>query len=199
MSARSRERGFTLVEVIVVVAVIAILAAILTPYITKYIEDSRTAKARNEVQVIGSAMANFYKDVGRWPYANNAAANPATNFNGVYSGAAAPTAAFFGAAAGWPAVGAANWNGLDTHLFTNGHNYTAAGDLRWNGPYATQLPTDPWGHPYVINAVQFVQAPPPAAQIPVWVMSAGPNGVIDTNIAAGTITPTLDDIGFRIR
>ncbi len=198
MSARNRKRGFTLVEVIVVVAVIAILAAILTPYITKYIEDSRTAKAKNEAQVIGAAMASFYKDVGRWPYANNAVANPATNFNGVYTGppgTPAPAAAFF-VGAGWPGAGVANWNLLDTHLNTRGHNYLATGDLKWSGPYAAPLPLDPWGRPYVVNAVQFGQASPPT--IPVWVMSAGPNGVIDTNIAAGTNTPALDDVGFRI-
>ena len=198
MSGRSKERGFTLVEVIVVVAVIAILAAILTPYITKYIDDSRVAKARNETQVIGAAMASFYKDLGRWPYANNAAANPTTNFTGVYTGPAttpAPTAAFF-VGTGW----LASWNNLDTHLTARNHNYPANGDVKWNGPYSAPLPVDPWGHPYVVNADKFVQPPPAAGAqlIPVWVMSAGPNGLIDTNIAAGTNTPTLDDIGFRI-
>lgn len=199
MNGRSKQRGFTLVEVIVVVAVIAILAAVLTPYITKYIDDSRVAKAKNETQVIGAAMASFYKDVGRWPNATNATTAPTVNFGGVHTGTVTPAATLFGAATGWAAAGAANWTPLDQHLFQNQHQYPPTGDQRWNGVYATQLPFDPWGRPYVINAAQFVQPPPPAAQIPVWVLSAGPNGVINTNIAAGTITPTLDDIGFRIR
>jgi len=55
---KRNEKGFTLIEVVVVVAVIAILAAVLTPYITKYIDDSKIAKARNEVQVIGAAMSD---------------------------------------------------------------------------------------------------------------------------------------------
>jgi len=150
------EKGFTLIEVVVVVAVIAILAAVLTPYITKYIDDSKIAKARNETQA----------------------------------------AAFFGAATGWTAAGA-GWNSLDTHLVTNGHTYPATGDTRWAGPYAITLPVDPWGRPYVINAANFttVVVPP----IPVWVLSAGPNGVVETNIAAATTVTGGDDIGFRVR
>ena len=58
------EKGFTLIEVVVVVAVIAILAAVLTPYITKYIDDSKIAKARNETQVVAAAVTNAYKVTG---------------------------------------------------------------------------------------------------------------------------------------
>ena len=202
MRKRTRENGFTLVEVVVVIGVIAILAAVLTPYITKYLEDSKTAKAKNETQVIGAAVAIFYKDVARWPNWVDAQAS-AVVYGGLYTGGTAPTAALFSATGtGWAAIGAANWNQLDTHLITNGavapnHNYVTTGDLRWNGPYATVLPLDPWGRSYIINATQFVQVA--GANVPVWVMSAGPNGTIDTPIAAATTTPTGDDVGFRIR
>jgi prepilin-type N-terminal cleavage/methylation domain-containing protein len=202
MRGRTRENGFTLVEVVVVIGVIAILAAILTPYITKYIEDSKTAKAKNEAQVIGAAVAIFYKDVARWPNWVNAQTSVVT-YGGLYTGGTAPAAALFSATGtGWAAIGAANWNQLDTHLITNGvaapnHNYVAAGELRWNGPYATSLPLDPWGRPYIINSAQFVQAA--GSNIPAWVMSAGTNGTIDTPVAAATTTPTGDDVGFRIR
>jgi len=185
------------VEIIVVIGVIAILAAILTPYVTKYIDDSRVAKARNETQVIGAAMASFYKDLGRWPNRINAT----TNYNGVYAGTVAPTAAMGIGLLGWAAAGAGQWNALDTHLQTNGHAYPAIPlDPAWRGPYATQLPNDPWGRPYVINAQWFVQPPPPALPIPVWAMSAGPDGVLNTTVGAGgQTTPQGDDIGFRIR
>ncbi len=194
---KGNEAGFTLIEVVVVVAVIAILAAVLTPYITKYIDDSKIAKARNEVQVIAAAVTNAYKDLGRWPNRINAT----TDYGGLYTGATTPAGAFFGAATGWTAAGA-GWNALDTHLVTNGHGYpapTTAGDTKWTGPYATTLPVDPWGRPYVINAANFTSATTPPT--PVWVLSAGPNGVVNTSIAttpAATVT-AVDDIGFRVR
>jgi prepilin-type N-terminal cleavage/methylation domain-containing protein len=189
---KRNEKGFTLIEVVVVVAVIAILAAVLTPYITKYIDDSKVAKARNEVQVIAAAVTNAYKDLGRWPNQNT----PPPDYGGLYTGPTTPPAAFFGAATGWTAAGA-GWNALDTHLVTNGHAYPATGDTKWAGPYATTLPVDPWGRPYVINAANFTSVVVPP--IPTWVLSAGPNGLIETNIAAATTVTGGDDIGFRVR
>ena len=187
------EKGFTLIEVVVVVAVIAILAAVLTPYITKYIDDSKTAKARNETQVVAAAVTNAYKDLGRWPNRNTAV----TDYGALYTGIVLPAATFISAAAtGWTAAGA-GWNSLDTHLVTNGHAYPAAGDTKWAGPYATTLPVDPWGRPYVINAANFTSVVVPP--IPTWVLSAGPNGLIETNIAAATTVTGGDDIGFRVR
>ena len=195
---KRNEKGFTLIEVVVVVAVIAILAAVLTPYITKYIDDSKIAKTRNETQVIAAAVTNAYKDLGRWPNRINAA----TDYGGLFTGAAAstPLAPFFGAATGWAAPGAP-WNSLDTHLVTNGHAYPVApSDVKWAGPYAATLPLDPWGRPYVINAANFqIQPAAPAAPIPVWILSAGPNGIVETNIAAATTVTGGDDIGFRVR
>jgi prepilin-type N-terminal cleavage/methylation domain-containing protein len=190
---KRNEKGFTLIEVVVVVAVIAILAAILTPYITKYIDDSRIAKARNEAQVIAAAVTNAYKDLGHWPNWNdNTGSAP---YGGLYTGTVTPAAAFL-AAAGWAAAGAL-WSPLDNQLVTNGPLYPTTGDTKWSGPYATTLPADPWGKPYVINAANFTTVTTPPT--PVWVLSAGPNGVIDTPIATTTTVTGGDDIGFRVR
>ncbi|MEK6779065.1 MAG: prepilin-type N-terminal cleavage/methylation domain-containing protein [Candidatus Deferrimicrobiota bacterium] len=192
MRKRRSNAGFTLIEVVVVVAVIAILAAILTPFITKYISDSQVARAKNEAQVVAAAVTNAYKDLGRWPNRLNAT----TNYGGVYSGTVTPTAAFFGTATGWTAAGA-GWDAMNNHLVQNLRGYPATGDNRWAGPYSTQLPNDPWGRPYVINAANFTSTAVPP--IPVWVLSAGVNGVVETNIAAATTVTGGDDVGVRIR
>lgn len=189
---RQREQGFTLIEVVVVVAVIAILAAILTPYITKYIDDSKVAKAKNETQVIGATVVNAYKDLGRWPNRQNAT----TDYTLLYTGTGAPPAALFGAAAGWVRT---RQDTVNNHLVTNSRGYPATGDLRWAGPYATTLPLDPWGRAYVVNAANFATSTSPPT--PVWVLSAGANGVIETTVsnAAAWSVPGGDDIGYRLR
>jgi general secretion pathway protein G len=191
---KRNEKGFTLIEVLVVVAVIAILAAVLTPYITKYIDDSKIAKARNEAQVIGAAMTNFYKDTGVWPNRNAAGVVGVLPY---YTGTTTPTAAaiFTAVPVVVPAVvawaGSATAVPLDNSLLTNGTGsaYPASGDLQWRGPYVgSALPADPWGRPYMVNV---------AAAGPIWVLSAGPNGKVQT-LVTGTVV-IGDDIGFRVR
>ncbi len=188
---KRREAGFTLIEVVVVVAVIAILAAVLTPYITKYIDDSRVAKARNEVQVIGGALTNFYKDTGVWP--SRSATGGAVAY--LYTGTISPsTAGIFSAT---PAVvpPVAPWSGtgtyLDNSLLTNGtgNAYPPNGDMQWKGPYVGgALPVDPWGKPYIVNY---------AASGPIWVLSAGANLKVQTAVTDNVVKG--DDIGFRVR
>ena len=193
---KRNEKGFTLIEVVVVVAVIAILAAVLTPYITKYIDDSKVAKARNEVQVIGGAMTNFYKDTGTWPNHNPVTGAVVATVL-LYTGTTTPAAAaVFGGALPSPPPPVAAWAGtvytLDNSLLVNGPTgaaYAASGDLSWRGPYVgSALPVDPWGKPYVVNI---------AAAGPIWILSAGTNGKVQTlatdNVVIG------DDIGFRVR
>lgn len=188
---KRNEKGFTLIEVVVVVAVIAILAAVLTPYITKYIDDSRIAKARNEAQVVGAAMTNFFKDTGIWPSRNATGAAVAV----LYTGTTTPAAATIFTAVPPVVPPVANWAGavatLDNSLLVNGtgNAYPAVGDLRWAGPYVgSALPADPWGRPYMVNV---------AAAGPIWVLSAGPNGKVQTAVTATVVIG--DDIGFRVR
>ena len=57
-------RGFTLVEVSIIVMALAILSAILLPQIGVFLRDARFARAREDVAAIGVAMMQWLKDTG---------------------------------------------------------------------------------------------------------------------------------------
>ena len=66
-------RGFTIVELVVVVVAILILSAIVVPLAINAIEEARIANAQNDVRAIGKAILKFEKDLGRFPMFTSAA------------------------------------------------------------------------------------------------------------------------------
>jgi len=62
---KSRDhRGFTLVEVSIIVMSLAILSSILLPQIGVFLRDARFARAREDVAALGVAMMQLLKDTG---------------------------------------------------------------------------------------------------------------------------------------
>jgi hypothetical protein len=57
------------------------------------------------------------------------------------------------------------------------------------------VPVDPWGNCYVVN-IGVLRTTEPAT---LWVLSAGPNGVIDTPFRAESASPVADDVAALVR
>jgi len=62
-----KDKGFTLIELIVVIAIIGILAAIIAPNAFKAIEKAKVAKAVSDFKTIKTATYALYADTGQWP------------------------------------------------------------------------------------------------------------------------------------
>lgn len=64
-----KARGFTLVELLIVVAIMAILAVIAIPTYMKRIEEARVTRAIYEVRGLCTAVCAFEADTGAYPTA----------------------------------------------------------------------------------------------------------------------------------
>ena len=64
------ERGFTLLEMMVVVAIIAILAAILIPNFTRARAQAMTSACMGNIKTIATALELYYTDNQQYPDAN---------------------------------------------------------------------------------------------------------------------------------
>jgi general secretion pathway protein G len=63
----ARARGFTLIEIMVVVVIIGLLAAIIVPNVIEKVEEARVAKAKQDIQGIETALTMFRLDNSRYP------------------------------------------------------------------------------------------------------------------------------------
>jgi type II secretion system protein G len=73
---REAERGFTLIELMIVVAIIAILAGILIPNFVNARSQAQTAACESNLRAIATALELYYADNQVYPTASNAAVQP---------------------------------------------------------------------------------------------------------------------------
>lgn len=69
---RRGEKGFTLMELLIVVAVLGVLAAVLVPRLGAFLSSGQMAAANTEVANVETAALAFYADTnGDWPTTTN--------------------------------------------------------------------------------------------------------------------------------
>ncbi len=67
MNTLRRVRGFTLIEVMVVMVIIGILAAVIVPKIMSRPNEARVVAAKNDIRSIVSALKLYRLDNGQYP------------------------------------------------------------------------------------------------------------------------------------
>lgn len=64
---RRARRGFTLIELMIVVAIIGILAAVAVPSFIDATDEARVARIQADLSTIGAAVEIYYAKNGRYP------------------------------------------------------------------------------------------------------------------------------------
>lgn len=64
---RRRERGFTLIEIMIVVIIIGLLAGLVGPRLFGKLTQAKQKSAKAQIELFGTALDAFRLDVGRYP------------------------------------------------------------------------------------------------------------------------------------
>jgi general secretion pathway protein G len=85
----SSSRGFSLIELLVVIIILGLLAGLVGPRLFGRVGQSKQAAARAQIELFGAALDQYRLDVGSYPSSGNGldalVKNPnVTNWNGPY-------------------------------------------------------------------------------------------------------------------
>ncbi len=90
IGSRSRRRGFTLVELLVVLAILGLLVGLVGPQVMKALGGSKTKTARIQIEDLSATLDIYRLELGRYPTTNDGLqalvenTAGASNWNGPY-------------------------------------------------------------------------------------------------------------------
>jgi general secretion pathway protein G len=64
---RQSERGFTLVEMLVVITIIALIMALVGPRVLNYLAESKAKTAKIQIESLATALDLYFLDAGQYP------------------------------------------------------------------------------------------------------------------------------------
>ena len=190
-----KRKGFTVIELLVVMVIIAMLAAMLLPALRKARAKAAIDRAKNEMAAIASAIITAKNDIGYYVRIcdlSDATLPPYVYFNGTDDDTSTTS----------PLTSGHPWDG-PYQVFQEGSVFSASrgslptidGATGWS-LVATDLygtPLDPWGHPYLVAYNQSDKV--------MIIYSAGPDGKIQTNAGdkQAPVNVKSDDIVYVFR
>jgi general secretion pathway protein G len=92
VSVTGRQRGFTLIEIMIVMVIIAMLAALVGPRVMNALGSSKVKASRIQIETLSNSLDSFHLDTGRYPTQQeglaallaNPPAKPIPNWRGPY-------------------------------------------------------------------------------------------------------------------
>lgn len=129
----NRRRGFTLIEILVVIVVIAILATLVAPNVFQNVGTAKSTTAKTQIEMLASALDAYRLDTGYYPTTQQGLlalqeipqADPPANWRGPYLRKAVPLDPW-GRAYIYISPGDVNPTGFD--LFSYGADGQLGGD-----------------------------------------------------------------------
>jgi type IV pilus assembly protein PilA len=139
---KSVQKGFTLIELMIVVAIIGILAAIAIPAYQDYTIRAQVTEGLNLAGAVKAGVAETYANTGAWPADLTAAGG---------NNASMPSGKYVSAVSVSTGTIAINYSGTQANANINGKilaltpKISPNGDVIWNCGYKAVVGSDPTG------------------------------------------------------